>query len=399
MKRPLPFHSPAVWPPVPLVALFFIIYAVLTGGLWLMQIRVGKVGLVFSDMQEIKNIYMVILGGAAVIHALYRLWRFHPACNQPYAAWLRLSPWTSDKPLPLGPVHPVWQDAVVIGILTAIAKWHARVNPALPVVAFGLTYLIVMTILLAVTRQWPFFLTLGFLWPAFMLPSVAGWPAIVLGVALILVLWQGHRKSLQAFPWQFLSNANTTKAAAGGKSALNAEIRLDGFDNDFYLGWPYLVLSPKTKRRSIPSSTSFFLSALAGWWTFCVIKSSEMASLPGLILAFALVAALFRLVIYCSGVAPPFNVLGRFASGRIVLPGFDQVFLTPLAVVFLGIVGGIIIRHSGSWYPAAEACVIALLMFVLFTGGPTLGNWILTGRLRIRPAPGFRANNQMLRRV
>jgi hypothetical protein len=126
----------------------------------------------------------MILGAAAVIYALYRLVRFHPACNRPYAAWLRLSPWTSARPLPLGPVHPAWQDAVVIGVLTAMAQWLAHADPALPVVAFGLTWLIGMTILLAVTRIWSAFLVLGFLWPALILPGVAGGPdaMIILGL-------------------------------------------------------------------------------------------------------------------------------------------------------------------------------------------------------------------------
>ena len=405
MKRPLPFHSQAVWPPAPLIALFVIIYGVFTACLWLIQLRVASAPGEISDMQEIKPIHMVILGGAAVVYALYRLWRFHPACNGTYAAWLRLSPWTSDKPLPLGPVHPVWQDAAVIGVLMAIAQWHAHVNPALPVIAFGLTYLIVMTILLATTRRWAWFLALGFLWPALMLPCVQGWPTIFLVVVLVLVIWQGHRKSLQAFPWRFLSNSNRMNGAAGGRSALNAEIRLDGLGGGpSYLGWPYLALSPKSERRAIPTSTSFFVSALAGWWTYCVIKSSDMGPLPGLVLAFAVLAALQRLMIYCSRVSPPFNVWGRIASGRIVLPGFDKVLLTPLAVVLVGVVGGMIIRRSGSWYPVVESCVIALLWFVLFTGGPTLRNWMLTGQLRFRPAPAYRANtygtnNQILRRV
>ncbi|MGA2748793.1 MAG: hypothetical protein ABSG59_08455 [Verrucomicrobiota bacterium] len=383
-----------------MIALFCIIYGVLTGGLCVIELRMGNPPFEISDMQEFKNIQMVILGGAAVVYAVYRLSRFHPACNWTYAAWLRVSPWTSHKPLPLGPVHPVWQDAVVIGVLTAIAKWHAHVNPALPIIAFGLTYLVLMTILLAATRRWPWFLALGFLWPALMLPCVAGWPTIVLGVALVLVIWQGHRRSLQAFPWPFLSNTNRMNTAAGGRSGLNLEMRLDGLGSEpTYLGWPYLVLSPKFNRRSIPSSTSFFISVLAGWWTYCIIKSSDMESLPGLVLTFALVAALLRLMIYCSSVAPPFNMWGRIASGRIVLTGFDKVFLTPLAVVLIGVVGGMIIRRSGSWYPAVESCVIALLLFVLFTGGPALRNWILTAQLRFRPVPAYKTNNQMLRRV
>jgi hypothetical protein len=401
MKRSLPFHSRTVWPPVLMVALFAFIYGALASGLWLIH-HIGthtRGGIVIDDMPDIGPIYMVILGGAAVFYALYRLFRFHPACNWPYAAWLRSSPWTANQPLPLGPVHPVWQDAAVIGVLMVIAKCHARIDPVLPVVAFGLTYLIVMTILMAITRNWPSFLALGFLWPTLMLPCVEGWPTIILVVLLILVIWQGHRKSLRTFPWPFLSKPNITKAASE-RFGLNFELRVDKLSGGpSYLGWPYLVLSPKSERRPITTSISFLMSSLAGWWTYCVIKSSEMESLPELILVFALLSAVIRLAIYCSSIAPPFNVWGRIASGRIVLPGFDKVFLTPLAVVLIGVVGGMAIRRSGLWYAVTESCVIALLWFVLFTGGPTLRNWILTGQLRFRPALAIRAKNQMLGRV
>ena len=167
----------------------------------------------------------------------------------------------------------------------------------------------------------------------------------------------------------------------------------------FYLGWPYRALSPKFNRRPIPAATSLCLSALAGWWSYCFIKCAQMEAEPGLVLVLAVGAGLVRLAIYCGNVAPPFNVLGRIASGRIILPGFDQVFLAPLAVVLIGVAGGWIIQRSGNWYPEAEAGTMALVSLVLLTGGPTLQHWMLTGRLRFRTPSAQNANGQRLRRV
>src|SRR4029434_5072207 len=117
-------------------------------------------------------------------------------------------PWTAANPLPLGPVHLVWQDAAVLGVLAAVAKWHAQANPALPVIAFGSVYLAGFTLLLAYTRRWTHCALLGFLWPAFMLPIVKG-PIAILGVlAIIAVIWHGHWKSLRAFPWEFLQSSD-----------------------------------------------------------------------------------------------------------------------------------------------------------------------------------------------
>jgi len=282
-----------------------------------------------------------------------------------------------------------------------MAQWLAHVDPTLPVVAFGLTWLVGMTIIMAITRTWPAFLALGFLWPALILPGVAGWPGMMIIVGLILIILLGHRRSLQSFPWPFLSNANPLAAVASGRSGQNVEIRIEGVEvAPSYLGWPNLVLSPKIRDRSIADSTSFCLSALAGWWLYCVIECSEMDSStgPGLVFVFAFVAALLRLALYCSNVGPPFSVLGRLASGQLIQPGFDQVFLTPLAVILTGIAGGMVVKHSGSWYASATSCVFALLWLLLFIGGPTRQSWILTGRLRFR-TPANQANSQRLRRI
>ena len=121
MKRSIPFHSNAVWPPPLLLGLFVILYGMIAVCLWLIELAVPSTGQTMSDMGEILNMRRGILLSAAGVYAVYRLWRFHPACNQAYAAWLKLSPWTAAKPFPMGPVNLVWQDAAVIGALTALA--------------------------------------------------------------------------------------------------------------------------------------------------------------------------------------------------------------------------------------------------------------------------------------
>ena len=270
----------------------------------------------------------------------------------------------------------------------------------MPVFAFGKTYLIGMTLLLALTRTWPAVVALAFLWPAMLLPGVTGWPEMVIIAAVVIVITWGHRQCLRSFPWHPMSNANQFNAAAGGKSALNTDIRIPGLEGEpYYMGWPYLMLSPKFNRKPVTTTTSLCLSALAGWWTYCFIKCTDMEVEPGLVLVIAVGAGLVRLAIYCGKVAPPFNVLGRLASGRILLQGFDQVFLAPLAAILIGVGGGMIIQRSGGWYPVAESGTIALVGCVLLTGGPTLRDWMLTGRLRFRTPSAKNASGQRLRRV
>ena len=71
----------------------------------------------------------------------------------------------------------------------------------------------------------------------------------------------------------------------------------------------------------------------------------------------------------------------------------------PLVVLALAIAGGVAIRHSGSWYPVANASVVGLLWFTLLAGGPTMRKWILTGQHRYRSPARLGANKQLLRPI
>jgi len=399
MKRVLPFHSNAVWPPASMVGAFIVIYAVIELGLSLIQLALPVMAGV-RELQEIKNMRAVMLGVAAAWYAVYRLWRFHPACNREYAGWLSLSPWTAARPLPLGPIHLVWQDLAIVGALTLIAGFHAHVDPAIPGVAFGLIYLGGLTCLLAVTRQWPAWVALGFLWPTLALPGAAGWPAVGIGGALILVLWHGQRQSLRAFPWGFLDHARSK--GTGGESILHKEIHVEGVTNpangkSFSVGWPLVALTPKLVKEPVRLSSGFWISALVGWWMFCASARINSDPLSPLVLLFAVLAAMLRLVLYSGTVVPPFNVWGRIATGRIIVPGFDRVFVTPMAAVLVAILGSIIVGHCGSWFRVAESCVMAAVCFVLITGGPTLRNWLLTGHHRYRLPARFRSKTRAAR--
>lgn len=405
MKPRLPFHSNAVWPPLGMVGLFAIAYGVLEAGLWIIEHAAAGLKGQITTMPEIANIRAGILGTAAGVFALYRLGRFHPFCNLGYAAWLKSSPWTPDKPLPLGPVHPVWQDAAVVGVLAGLAQWHAHVNPALPAIVFGVAYLAAMTLLLAFTRTWVPCLCLGFLWPALSLPDMKGLPTFGIFAAMILVLWYGHRKSLRAFPWQRGGSGSADSLRPDrAKSWLEVQISIQIASptrsaQTPELGWPFQWLSPKLGNAPIAVSTSLALSTLFGWWTYCAIMSLKMPPSAAALLFFAVMAALMRLGIYCSGLVPSFNLWGRLVSGRIIVPGFDRVFVTPLTVIALATAGGVVVRHAGEWYPVVTACIVALLWFALLSGGPTMRAWVLTGQHRYRSPARLATSKQLLRPV
>jgi hypothetical protein len=393
------FHSNAVWPSPSVAAVFILVYGIFDLGLWLIQLAAPALRSALSEAPEIRNIRVTTLGLAAGLYAVYRLWRFHPACNREYAAWLSLSPWTAARPLPLGPIHLVWQDLVVLAALCLIAGWHARVDPMNLLAVFGLIYLGGLTCLLAVTRRWAQCVMLGFLWPALMLPAAAGWPTAGLIVAIALVVWHGQRQSLRTFPWGFLDQR---RAGGGSTSLLHAEVHIGAPINPasgkpYQVGWPWAALSPKPVGHSIGFSTSFWLSALVGWWMFCALARLQPEPFPEFILLFGLSAAGMRLLIYCAAVVTPFNLWSRIATGRLVIPGFDRVFVTPAVAVLAATIGGMVVRRSGTWLLVAESAVVAVVCFVLLAGGPTLQNWLLTGQHRFRVPARFLATAQSSR--
>lgn len=406
MKRPFPFHSNSVWPAPVLVGLFIVIYGLVSFCFWLIDRTVPENTMSVSDMPEVLGFRTFVVGLAAGVYALFRLIRFHPACNRPYAGWLKLSPWTADRPLPAGPVHVVWQDAAVVGVLTAIGAWH-HVNPLVPVAVFILVYLAGFTWLLALTRRWIPCFILGFLWPSLILPGVPGMtlPMLCILAAIVSVIWYGHQQSLKAFPWDFIKVLQRYPQ----RPVLDTQIQVQGLGTpsaagtQYELGWPYLVLSPKLRPPAVSQRTNLALGTLAGWWSFCLIKAfaiepADIGSASGVILVFTILAAFVRLGIYASGISTPFNIFGRIATGRIVVPGFDKIFATPIAVVIAALIGTMIVRRSGAWYPVTQSLVIAIVWCVLFGGGPTLRNWALTGQVRLRP-PAMVGNKQRIRQV
>lgn len=383
MKRSFHIYSKSVWPSPGWMLISLTPYLLLELGQRFLAHRFNVPGF---EIPEMRNTRTAAISVAPLCYAAYRLVRFHPICNIQYETWLKTSPWTAAKPLPLGPVLPVWQDAVVVGILAAFARLQAHINPMTPVIAFGLTYLIGMTILLAWTRTWSSCWILGFVWPALFLWEDNKWADIGIAAALMVVIWHGHRKSLRAFPWR-KEDANSRHLSVTGSSTsiLQTEIQIQQARNDRVnssVGWPFSCLSPKFTTVSISTSNALLVSSLLGWWTYCILQGFGATPMPEVILLFLIFAALIRVGTYCVGVNPPVNIRGRI-FGQPIVPGFDCIFLTPLAAVGLAIAGGIAIEHSGLYYHAAcSGVVVAVVCFVLLYGGPSLRKWSLTGDLR-----------------
>jgi hypothetical protein len=322
-----------------------------------------------------------VLVFATVLYATWRVLAYHPLSLPEYQTWLAATPWTSRQPLPLGPVHLVLQDVVLLGS-GVLCAW---LN--------GDPWALYVPQLFLVVYLW--FLGSSLFWTGV-------WPcgyAVAFGVGLVVWLWRdlpagllvalltygvaylGLRRSLAHFPWpiRWPRLAGTLGATPQTQSVAAV-----------LLGWPFGRLSPRNAEPPIlvPLHHAVLISALVGWWTFAVVSLVPKAEDQQLVLLFvlslvALAVPGIRLGIYCDGYAAPISLLGRLATGRWLIPGYDQVFVAPLLAVAAGSTLGGAAILLGLDLLVALPVVIAVVLFLSLGLGPSLQVWRLTGNHRI----------------
>jgi hypothetical protein len=330
----------------------------------------------------------LLLRFAAVFYGLFRVVGFHPLHNAPYCEWLERSPWTSRKPLPVGPVAIVVEDSVVVGLLTALAATQVGFHPSRIVTLALASYASVLTISLWRTGCWAFAYSVAFavglvvrLWPH-------PWICLAAAAATGLLSQVGLARSLARFPWprKSLRAMATPAGTFGASTGLEAEPSLE-----FPCGWPYDALRPRPVFHAIDLRDALLIGILVGWWVSAIDAHIVSDDARRLFLWLSVLntviwSVIFRLRVYLGNqFSAPISLLGRLGTFRWVIPGFDRVFLTPLCVVIWGGVVPLILRPYGLriWAPTTIAGAIAIVL----GGGPTLKNWQLTGKHRIQPRP------------
>ena len=103
--------------------------------------------------------------------------------------------------------------------------------------------------------------------------------------------------------------------------------------------------------------------------------------------AITVTAAFGRLCYYLMIGMPPISLLGRVATGRLILPGYDKIFIAPVCAAGLALVMANV--HSPIFtMPAWAGITSGFVSAVLLAGGPTLADWKLTGEYRINSMHG-----------
>lgn len=311
-----------------------------------------------------------VLGLGCVFYGIARLTSRHPVFSIGYKTWLGTTPWTGRMRLPLGPARLGWTDGLLLGLAVVAAHYSTSMTALLPLIAFGAAYL-VMAMLSVIDVRPPAGIVMIL---AFGLVIRLGrHPAAILAILLGLYLFYllNLRRSLDAVSW--VSPPRQPNASRLARR----------------LGWPFAPLGPANPSPYAQGGMALAIAAIFGWLVYCIDFQFQASSSPGdpppylFILVAGFLASVNRLLVYAYGYQWPISVLGRIGSGRLILPHYDKVFLTPLCTMLaagLLFLAGPRLDISIPLYLGAS---IAIIVAVAVGGGPSLRRWRLTGGHRI----------------
>jgi hypothetical protein len=362
--------------------LLFLPIMILIGSLEIANILFLK-PLNIPDLDSIiMTIRLEFSGFLCVIFGFLRVINFHPWFQRSYRQWLAATPWSPGKPLPLGPIHLIVQDFVILGLV----YWYVSASPyALPVVvmAFLGPYLIILGYSFFCAGVWPFgyALTFGLGMVGLLAERLEAATFAMLGCYTIAFF--GIRAMLSKFPWKEVweSSMVTLQFYSGNKRP-----------TDYSLGWHFERLAPLAKIFDIPLRHCLLFPLLAGWICFTVaIHAHDYESQKTCFLIFYIIPCIISLVarlgFICFYYRNPLGLFGRIFPGPLIIPRYDKVFLVPLGLVFFAVAVPLLLMQLGLNFALLLAVSLTLVLFLAINGKPSLRNWVLTGGYRIAPWP------------
>ncbi len=383
----------------------------------------GVVGILGDAEDVFITIFFQVLAPAicAMGYGLFRVLYFYPLTHKKYGQWLATTPWAYGKPLPLGPVHLVWEDLLVVVVLILAAlvglwnfctsgaiadillieQFHAAsaimVTAGIIAACFFLTYLIILT--LAITAH-KYITAVLFLIPLILYPHLNLWIGTGIFGLICVLVFLGLRHTLQRFPW---NSPQWTRSPR--------ELLLDDVHRQGLIGWPYRQIGPpRSVRQDNETLASIVFCAMVGWW---MLAGPHLALMLGrvkdmteaietldarlrdsnpsgnstlFVIWFLLVLFLTacRLFTYLRDTLPPISLIGRVRTGRWVIPGYDKVLVTPILMVLYGWFGPGLWVSMGLPLIAVPAVSMTGLLLLCMLLGPTKESWRHTGQYRAR---------------
>jgi hypothetical protein len=367
----------AVLPPAWTVALFVVLYVITEAVRILLQWLVVGEDLVAAAVP--RNSLVLV---AVALYAMFRVIGFHPLARADYGAWLFLTPWRHPQPLPLGPVRLTAQDGLLVAL--AVLLCHGTVSAQWTVVqVFLVAYLSALCMLFwHCELRWRTYALVFGLGLSVWLNAWSITAATAVAVALYPLAVPALSASLAGFPWP---EAIVQKAAA---LAPQRTARKQQYFDRTVLGWPWDLLQSPIE---VPRRNWLHLAVetlLTGWVAYaCLSVLPPLAEAGTYCVLFYLVVGLCgaRLFARCWHCRPPINLWGRLFTGRWLIPAYDLVFVGPLAVLVVGLLTPIVMRHLAAPEQTVLAVSLAATIGVFRGLGPSWPRWLLTGKHRLVP--------------
>lgn len=322
-----------------------------------------------------------------VLYGAFRAIAFHPFWRRTYRKWLTLAPWSSRKPLPLGPIHLVPQDLVVL-ILVMLVLHDTGIGRISVVFGFLFSYLIFLGVSFWGTGPW----WMGYL-VVFCLGMVVRlmpipWLALALLVAVYFVAWKGLRMALARFPWPQWEIYEAVERSF----SVTSRQRRDPFKaTKRGLGWPYDQLRAQRTSITIPRRDALLVPLLVGWCVYAVSAAKSGSEFSfALFVAILFLSCMIRFFRYTIEHWPPISIFGRIATGRLIIPGYDRILVAPLCMLVVGIISPIALHAVGVSDVVAFTISISLVLLIAMNMGPSYERWRLTGHYRMT----FQYNNK-----
>jgi hypothetical protein len=329
------------------------------------------------------RLHQFSLAFTALLYGMWRVTGFHPFFRPRYRDWLRTVAWDPSKPLPLGPPKLDAQDGVVLLVLASLTgSWEWGLICAVVMLAGWSAWLTAANYgagldglaLLGALSLLPLMLIKFFPWLA-----VMSLPAYLIAAA-------GVAPSLRLFPWEEMPRWDALRGSSRSEQ--------ESQPSD---AWPLVrlphvgdVLIAMSLKHALMLAT-FVGAAIASFMLGIELDAATRGgtyerSFWGAMLAVRIASAILcfgRILTYAGLCRPPINVAGRLATGRWIVPGYDQIFVAPLLTLLIGFAGPALFWHWRASAPLAAGSLMFAIVAITLGMGPALATWHLTGHHRI----------------
>ncbi|MBN2513437.1 MAG: hypothetical protein JXB18_10905 [Sedimentisphaerales bacterium] len=328
-----------------------------------------------QDWEMIRNMNAAFLVMFAVAYGLTRCLLFHPAVNSKYRQFLALTPYSSRHQLPKGPILLYWPDAVILGLMTAAAWICPPEHCFVPLISFLLAHLAGHCFCMILTKQKKLLAVLLTILPLSVYPHENGMISFFVLCIAYGIVWYGTQAYLKQFPWN-TSFWNDHCIAHLKEKAFTQKI----------IQWPWYQLN-FDKTASLSWKTKLVICGLVFWWLHVIVYMFKDCHFIDMVAILAVPIILFRLIPYAKGFMPPISLLGRISTGRLIIPGYDKIFVATIILVLTVLFVPEVLRSTGLPQTIGIELTFSLCLFLAMVLPPSYQSWRLTGHHRMIKTP------------